>query len=88
MAQRAAKKCVPKLAKKFAPQTAQNSFLSFENEIARERAVADHFFMIQNEQFSYNKICSKSKQRIWPKIGQKIAPQTAQNTPCLSPFDF
>ena len=46
MAQRAAKKCVPKLAKKFAPQTAQNSFLSFENEIARERAVADYFVMI------------------------------------------
>ena len=27
-------------------------FLSFENEIARERAVADHFVMIQNKQVS------------------------------------
>ena len=27
-------------------------FLSFENEVARERAVADHFVMIQNKQVS------------------------------------
>ena len=27
-------------------------FLSFETEIARERAVADHFVMIQNKQVS------------------------------------
>ena len=47
-------------------------FLSFENEIARERAVADHFVMIQNKQVSNNKICSKSGQKICPKIGQKI----------------
>ena len=28
-------------------------FLSFETEIARERAVADHFVMVQNKQVSF-----------------------------------
>ena len=31
-------------------------FLSFETEIARERAVADHFVMVQNKQVSFLKI--------------------------------
>ena len=53
-------------------------FLSFENEIARERAVADHFVMIQNKQVSLIKIGPKSGQKICPKIGQKIC---SQNSP-------